>query len=173
MDPSVLAPSMTAANREATAWGTPMFVTEFGCDQSLTRGPLWIAAELDLQDRFLTASTAWELSQRGAWGFYAEGDEEHAATAKTISRTYPRAVAGDLLAIERPASGHMHVTWRETAATVGLPHEVSMSLDYATDYRVLCDGVAVAFTQATGRATFVCPEKSGDRTFDVIGTPVP
>ena len=57
--------------------------------------------------------------------------------------------------------------------TKGLPHEVSMSNDYATSYAVLCDGAPVQFTAVTGRATFTCPDGAGDRTFEVVGTPVP
>jgi endoglycosylceramidase len=173
MDPKVLAPSMAAASNEATAWGTPLFVTEFGCDQSTTRGPQWISDEMDLQDQYLASSTVWEFSGRGAWGFYANGSTEHPATTKVVSRTFPRAVAGDLVAIERPAPGHLVVHWKETPETKGLPNEVAMSADYATGYQVLCDGAPVAFTQDTGRATFTCPEAAGDRTFEVVGTPVP
>ena len=156
---AVLAPSMAAANKEASAWATPLFVTEFGCDQSLTRGPLWISDELDLQDEYLASSTVWEFSGRGSWGFYSEGYDEHVETAKTVSRTYPRAVAGDL---GRRSSGPRPgtaVNWRETKETTGLPHEVSMSTDYATGYKVLCDGNEAPFTKATGRATFTCPAK--------------
>ncbi len=172
-DPSLLAPSMAHADQERAAWGTPMFVTEFGCDVSNDKGLKWISAELDLQDQWLASSTAWEFSGRGAWGFYASGTTEQTGIAKTIARPYPRAVAGDLVGIERPAPGHMTVRWRATDATKGLPHEVGMSSDYATAWQVLCDGSPVPFTQATGRATFTCPPGDGDRTFEVIGTPVP
>jgi endoglycosylceramidase len=170
-DPSVLAPSMAAANGEATAWGTPLFVTEFGCDQRTPQGPGWISAELDLQDKYLASSTIWELSDEGGWGFYANDGSEQPRTSSVVSRTFPRAVAGDLVSIERPAPGHMLVHWRQTAETAGLPHEVSMSSDYATGYSVLCDGAPVAFDAAVGRATFTCPDKAGDRTFEVVGIP--
>src|SRR5207249_2822832 len=66
-DPSLLLPSMQAASDEAAAWATPIFVTEFRCDQSVPRGPKWFAAELDLQDRFLASSTAWAW-EPGGWG---------------------------------------------------------------------------------------------------------
>ena len=176
MDPTVLEPSMQNAANEAAAWGTPLFVTEFGCDQSTSRGALWLSAELDLQDRFLASSTAWEYSGPGAWGFRGSNEVEWPATVKTMARTYPRAIAGDLVAIERPAPGHMLVRYNQTARTAGLPHEVSMSSDYATGYQVLCDGAAVTFTAATGRATFTCPvgsDASAEHTFEVIGTPLP
>jgi hypothetical protein len=172
-DPAVLAPSMSAASDEATAWATPLFVTEYGCSQAAARGPKWLDAELDLQDRALASSTVWEFSARGDWGFFASDGTEHAMTAKVVSRTFPRAVAGDLLAIERPSPGHLLVRWRATAKTRGLAHEVSMSSSYATAYRVLCDGAEVPFTAAIGRATFTCADGNGDRTFEIIGTPLP
>ena len=173
MDPSRLEPSMASASKEAAAWGTPLFVTEFGCDQSTPQGPVWMAAEQDLQDRYLASATAWEYSGQGSWGFRDSNGVEWPATVKTMSRTFPRAVAGDLLSIERPAPGDMIVHYRETAGTAGLPHEVSMSASYATGYQVSCDGAAVPFTQTSGRATFVCPPGDGEHTFEVRGTPVP
>ena len=49
-----------------------------------------------------------------------------------------------------------------------------MSADYASAYRVLCDGAEVPFTAMIGRATFTCPDApSTERTFEIIGTPVP
>ncbi len=171
-DPSVLAPSMAAANNEAVGWGTPLFVTELGCDQSTPQGPAWLSAELDLQDEYLASSTIWELSDKGGWGFYANDGSEQPRTSAVVSRIFPRAVAGDLLSIERPALGDMIVHWQETAATKGLPHEVSMSGDYATAYQVKCDGVTVPFTAGVGRGTFTCPEGAGERTFEVVGVPV-
>ena len=176
MDPAKLAPSMQAADAEAQSWGTPMFVTEFGCDQTLTRGPLWLNDELDLQDQYLASSTAW-AREWGSWGLYSSAGVLYPETSRVMSRTYPRAVAGDLIAIERPAPGQMHVRYAPTARTHGLPHEVSLSLRYATDYQIQCDGVPVAFdASAPGRATFTCPVPAGDtaeHSFDVIGTPVP
>ncbi len=79
------------------------------------------------------------------------------------------------MSIERPAPADMIVHWRPTTLTRGLPHEVSMAADYASAYEVLCDGAAVPFTAATGRATFVCPDADADadRTFEVKGTPAP
>ena len=175
-DPTLLAPSMMNADAEAASWGTPLFVTEFGCDQTTPQGPVWLSAELDLQDRYLASSTAW-AREWGNWGLYASDGVLFPETSRVMSRPYPRAVAGDLLAIERPDPGHMIVHWRPTARTAGLPHEVSMSSLWATGYQVLCDGAPVSFTMVgTGRATFVCPVADGDEgehTFELIGTPVP
>jgi endoglycosylceramidase len=170
-DPSVLLPSMQNASNEAAGWGTPLFVTELGCDQSVPQGPLWLSAELDLQDRFLASSTAWEWEDPGSWSIHSAPGVENVPTVRVTSRTYPRAVAGDLVAIERPAPGHLVVHYRPTDRTRGLPHEVSMSADYATGYHVSCDGAPVAFDGAPGRATFTCPATdANEHTFEVAGT---
>jgi hypothetical protein len=174
MDPAALEPSMDHASQEAAAWGTPLFVTEFGCDQSTPQGPVWMAAEQDLQDKYLASATAWEYSGEGSWGFRGSDGVEWPKTVKTMSRSFPHAVAGDLLAIERPAPGDVIVHYRPTARTAGLPHEVSMSADWATGYQVSCDGTSVPFTQTSGRATFVCSATdSAEHTFEVKGTLVP
>ncbi|MGH7684580.1 MAG: glycoside hydrolase family 5 protein, partial [Vulcanimicrobiaceae bacterium] len=176
-DPSVLAPSMAAANAEATAWGTPLVITEFGCDLSQPQCALWQSAELDLQDRYLASSTIWEWAGPGTWTLYDDTGAFHAGAAKITSRTFPRAVAGTIVSITRPAPGDLVVKYTTTPKTESLEHEVSMSPVYATGYSVTCDGVSVAFTQAIGRATFVCPNgpaaADGTHTFEVVGTPVP
>ncbi|HEY3819628.1 MAG TPA: cellulase family glycosylhydrolase [Polyangiaceae bacterium] len=172
-DAGILAPSMASADQERAAWGTPMFVTEFGCDQTQPQGPVWMSDELDLQDQYLVSSTAWEFSELGAWGFQDDDGNERPTTTHIMARMFPRAVAGDLLRIERPAIGDMVVHYRPSAATAGLPHEVSLSADYVTNAAILCDGQAVPFTQLTGRATFTCTATdSNEHTFEVRGTAV-
>jgi endoglycosylceramidase len=166
-----LAPSMAHADLERAAWGTPLFVTEFGCDQTQPEGPVWMSDELDLQDQYLASSTAWEFSGLGAWGFHDDDGNERPTTTHIMARMFPRAVAGDLLQIERPAIGDMIVHYRPTTATAGLPHEVSLSADYVTSPAILCDGQPVTFTSLTGRATFVCPAAdTNEHTFEVRGT---
>jgi endoglycosylceramidase len=171
-DPNALAPSMAHADQERAAWGTPLFVTEFGCDQTLMQGPAWMSAELDLQDQYLASSTAWEFSGLGSWGFHDDNGNERPATTFAMARMFPRAVAGTIVKIARPKAGDMVVTYTANAKTRGLPHEVSLSSAYVTNAKVLCDGAPVAFTQEVGRATFVCPvNDEGQHTFEVVGTP--
>ncbi len=89
-----------------------------------------------------------------------------------MARSFPRAVAGTLLEIQRPKLGDMIVKYQAATATNGLPHEVSLSADYITSPSLLCDGKAVTFTQATGRATNTCPvTDEAVHTFEVVGTP--
>jgi endoglycosylceramidase len=171
-DASILAPSMAHAALEQAAWGTPMFVTEFGNDVTQPQGLVWMSDELDLQDQYMVSSTAWEFSGLGSWGFHDANGDEQPGLAAIMSRTFPRAVAGDLLQIERPAIGDMIVHYRPSTATMGLPHEVSLSTAYFTNPTITCDGQPIAFTQLTGRATFVCPvSDTNEHTFEVVGTP--
>ena len=168
-DPSMLSASMTAAAQEAAAWGTPLFVGEFGIDQTLERGPLYLMAELDLQDQFLASSTVWVWRETGYWGLKDADGVERDATVQAVTRPYPRAVAGDLLAIERPAPGALRVRYRANDRIAGQPNEVGLSSAQFSDYEIRCDGVAVPFVRHTGRGEFSCPGGSGERTFDVIG----
>ncbi len=174
MDPAALSPSWQHAELERAGWGTPLFVTEFGTDQTMAVGPAWMSAELDLQDQYLASSTAWEYSGRGNWGFFGSDGQEHPATTHIMARMFPRAVAGTILKIARPKPGDMIVTYQADAATNGLPHEVSLSADYVTGATITCDGATPKDdTRATGRATFTCPlADSGVHTFEVVGTPV-
>jgi hypothetical protein len=164
---------MSHADQERAGWNTPLFVTEFGCDQTTPQGPVWMSTELDLQDQYIASSTAWEFSGLGSWGFHDDNGNEYPATTKVMARMFPRAVAGTIVKIARPKPGDMVVTYTANAKTRGLPHEVSLSSAYVTGAKVLCDGAPVALTQDVGRATFVCPvNDDGQHTFEVVGTPV-
>jgi len=171
-DPEALRPGMESAEREAESWGTPLFIGEYGCNVAEPRGNKWMDAELALQDRLLASSTAW-AREWGSWGLFDDDGVERAATVHVVARPYPRAIAGDLLAIERPEPGHLLIRWRETDRTRGLPHEVSMSDAYATGWEVRCDGVRVEVTRAPGRGEFICPPGAGERVIDVVATPLP
>jgi len=175
-DPSVLAPSMQNAVKEAAAWGTPLFVTEFGCDQSTSDGPAWMKDELDLQDQMLASSTAWAW-EPGSWGIRHYDGQGNIVywpdTIAVVSRPYPRAVAGDLVAIERPSPDDMIVRYRTNASVTSATHEVSASPDYFSSYSILCDGApAQDVVQSLGRATFTCgaPGPNEDHAFEIRGT---
>jgi endoglycosylceramidase len=171
-NPAELAPSMQHASLEQAGWKTPLFITEFGCDQTTPQGPKWMSAELDLQDQYLASSTAWEFSGLGSWGFHDDSGNEYPQTTYVMSRMFPRAVAGTLLKIERPSPGDMVVTYQASPATNGLPHEVSLSNAFITGPTITCDGKPVPNDQLIGRATFTCPvTDSGVHTFEVVGTP--
>jgi hypothetical protein len=170
-DPAVLLPSMQAASDEAKAWGTPLFVTEFGCDQGGDKGPKWLAAEHDLQDRFLASSTQWIWEENGSWGLRDASRTERPATASALSRGFPRAIAGDVLAIEHPEAGRLRVRYRATERTKGLAHELSASSAWVASYQTLCDGVEVPHDAQPGRAVVTCPYAPGEHTVELVGVP--
>jgi hypothetical protein len=173
-DPSLLTASMTNAMAEASAWATPLFVTEFGCDQSWSTGADWIRYELDLQDQMLASSTAWAW-EPGSWGIRYEDASGNIVywpdTLAVVSRPYPRAVAGDLESVERPFADQMIVHYRTNPSVTSAVHEVSASPDYFSSYSILCDGAPAAnVVQLTGRATFTCTSTApGEHTFEIDG----
>ena len=173
-DPEALRPSMENAELERQEWGTPLFIGEYGCNVAEPRGVKWMAAELALQDELLASSTAW-AREWGDWGLFDDAGVERAELARVVAQPFPRAIAGDLLAIERPAAGHLRIRWRETDRTRGLAHEVSMSEAHGTGWEVSCDGVRVDVIRAPGRGEFVCVPTggSGERVIDVTSTPLP
>lgn len=174
-DPAVLLPSMQAASDEAAAWAVPLFIGEFGCDQAIARGPVWIAEELDLQDRFLASSTAWVWAETNAWGANDGDKVERRETIRVMSRPYPRRIAGTIVAIERPTPDVLRVRYTATARTAGLPHELSASADHITDVTVHCDGAETAHTALTGRVEVICPSaaEGTEHTVELHGTLVP
>ena len=171
-DPAVLAPSMASAAQEAQGWGTPLFIGEFGTDQSVDRGPRWLEAELDLQDQYLASGTIWVWRETGVWGLVDSDGNPRPATVRVVSRPYPRAVAGDLVGIERPGPGLLRVRYRATGATASVPHEVSASTDYRTSFEVRCDGARVPVTHFTGRVEFTCPAAGDEHVFELAGAAV-
>ncbi len=170
---SLLDPSMTNAVAEAAGWQAPLFVTEFGCDQSQSLGPDWLSHELDLQDQTLTSSTAWAW-EPGSWGIrYWDASNKlqyWPDTVSVMSRPYPRAVAGDIISIERPTPQQMIVHYRAYDSVATLPHEVSASSDYFSSFAITCDGIPIGnVTRSLGRATFTCPYSLGEHTFEIAG----
>lgn len=173
-DPNVLTESMLLAEDEAAAWQTPLFIGEFGCDQAIARGPRWLEAELDLQDRVLASSTAWVWAETNSWGANDGSKVERRETIRVMSRPYPRAIAGDIVSIERPTRNVMRVTYTATDRTAGLPHELSASEDHIVNVVTRCDGVETAHTAETGRVLVTCPGASGtEHVIELEGTLVP
>jgi endoglycosylceramidase len=170
-NPASLEASMVHAEAEAAAWNTPMFVTEYGCDQSVDRGPKWIDAELDLQDRFLASSTMWVFREAGTWSLSSNDRVEREATARALARPYPRAVAGELLAIERPSPTSMKLRYRATPKTAGLAHVIAVSPEAFASYTLSCDGVQAQGVDYAGWAEVTCPSSGeGEHVLELVGT---
>ncbi len=168
-DPKVLEKSMLGALEEAQAWQTPLFVTEFGCDQSIPRGPRWLHEEMKLQDRTLASATAWQR-EPGDWGIYDKQGVLRPVTAALVGRSWPRAIAGDLLAIERPSAESMTIRFRGAEVTGRADHDVSVTDAYWKTVSIACDGAPVTPAKAVGHVTFRCGTTSGEHTITLSGT---
>lgn len=168
-DPKVLEASVLRAEDEAATWQTPMFITELGCDQSIARGPRWLHEELKLQDRVLASSTVWQR-EPGDWGLYDNDGKLRPVTAAVVGRSWPRAIAGNLLAIERASATSMTIRFTGTSVTESADHDVSVSDAYWKTVTIQCDGAAVTPVKHTGHVTFRCGSATGDHTITLTGT---
>ena len=173
-DPAVLAPSMENAAADASAWGVPLLVGEWGIDPANPHANEWITAELDLQDRVRAHSTfwLWEEISSGHWGLYdGESDVpggERVARTTALSRIFARAVPGRVLEhTVDPATDALRLRYR--------PHgEGSLELfvparRHPDGVTVLCDGrpTTAHWEPSTGVATFRCPRATGERLVEV------
>ncbi len=143
--------------------GTPMFVTEFGCDQTQTRRARRLdeRGELDLQDQYMVSSTAWEFSQASGRGASATRTATSTRRRRTpcrgCSRERWRATS---LQIERPSSaGDMIVSTTAPRPPPPGCRTRSRSRRRSSPARSSPADVASrrTVTPLTGRATFVCP----------------
>jgi endoglycosylceramidase len=172
-NPAELEPSMAAAAREATAWGAPLLVGEYGIDPNAPNADAWIAAELDLQDRLRAHSTfwLWEETSSGHWGLYdgesADGGERIGRTT-VLSRVYARAVPGRVL----------EHTFDAAANTLRLRYQVRggallelfvPARRYPAGFVVRCDGAPANPTPGSLAGTFTlrCGRGRGERLVEL------
>lgn len=105
-DAGMLLPSMKAADEEARAWGAPLLIGEFGITPHTADGLAWIAAEIDLQNRFLAHSAfwVWKENSQGSWGLFdaVTGGtwKPRAAAVRALTSPFPAEVEGELLGLE-------------------------------------------------------------------------
>ena len=90
-------------------------------------------------------------------------------TAAVVGRSWPRAIAGDLLAIERPTAERTTIRFRGTAVTERADHDVSVSDAYWKTVSISCDGQPVTPTKASGHVTFRCGTASGEHVIALEG----
>jgi hypothetical protein len=94
-----LRPSIDNARAEATAWGTPLFIGEFGIGPDATNFDLYLRYQYDLQDEYFASSTfwLWKEESQGLWGLHdrtPDGWSERAAMIAEVSRPYFERISG-------------------------------------------------------------------------------
>jgi len=172
-DPALLAPSMERAAAEATGWGAPLLVGEYGIDPASPVANRWITAELDLQDRLRAHSTfwLWEEISSGHWGLYdgesADGGERVGRT-HALSRVYARAVPGTV--VEHTFDDAANTLRLRYQARGRAPLELFVPpRRYPNGFVLRCDGrpMPVPRTAKDGVVQLRCGRGDGERLVEV------
>src|SRR5262249_3830796 len=177
-DTTALVNSMHAAAAEAAAWGTPLFVGEYGIDPTHPLANQWITASLDLQDEVRAHSTfwLWEEISSGRWGLFdgesSEPGGERIARTTALSRVYARAVPGRVLEHRFDAAANtLRLRWQ--AGGRGPVELFVPSRRFPNGAAIACDGAAVDTTPDpdSGVARFRCGRGSGEHLAEVAPAP--
>ncbi len=164
--PEDLEPSMQAARAEATAFGTPLLIGEFGVAPT-TDAPnvLWAEVQAQLHDRYFASNAfwVWKEHSQASWGLYDHDETTGAWTERPhviawVSRIHVARIAGTPRAVESSRAGDaLRVEIEPNSATTA-PHVVYIPERFAASARVQCDGAEVAVTRApsTGLVEVAC-----------------
>lgn len=160
--PEDLEPSVRGAREEADAWGTPLFIGEYGIGPDYLNADLWIGLENELHDRYLASNAfwVWKEQSQGSWGVF-DFDEttgawtERDQVVRWISRVHAARIAGEVVACEFDhESGALHLETRGARA----PHEVYVPERASATFEVRCNGDVIAAVRdaATGLVSVTC-----------------
>jgi len=163
LEPEHLEPSVRGTRAEATAWGTPLFLGEFGLGPNDPNADLWMGVQAELHDRYLASNAfwVWKEQSQASWGVFdwdAASDTwtERPQVVAWISRVHAARIAGEVIAntYDRD-TGALRLEVRGAGAT---PHLVYVPERAAATFTVMCDGDAESPTRddATGLVEVVC-----------------
>jgi hypothetical protein len=147
------------ARAEATAWGTPLYIGEYGIGPNMTNSNLWMQYQQELTDEYLASSAfwLWKEDSQGSWGVFDKvGDDwvERPQMLNWISRIYPQHIAGKDVAL---AYDGITRTMTLTSSGSGT-HVVYVPEANASSFTATCDGTAQTPTRdaATGTIEVSC-----------------
>jgi endoglycosylceramidase len=137
--------SAHGAHDEAEAWGTPLFVSEHGCDSNAL-GEAWTSRLFDDFDQDRVSSTYWiwnpGLLTRNSDGSFAFTDG--GKVLATLSRPYAPAVGGDIDSVRWDSSaGELTVAFHGHRGVPAI-HDVYWNQGTPA---ITCDGAATAATR--------------------------
>lgn len=156
------------AVREATAWGSALFVGEWGYDPSGTRAEDYYATQVDLFDEHgeSWAYWVWKEQSQGSWGLHSFDAATGAWTERPMVRralSRPRAerVAGwPRFMRYDPVARRFELRFDgDPALTAPTELYVPEPADFASSFALSCDGVAVDAPReaSTGLVAVSCP----------------
>jgi hypothetical protein len=152
--------SVQAARDEATAWHTPMVITEYGIGPTMPNADLWMGVEAQLHDRYLASDAfwLWKEESQGSWGVfdYTGGTwTERPQVVAWISRIHAARISGTVVANDYDyTTGALHLeTHGATSA-----HDIYIPERAAASFAITCDGAAMSATRepSTGLVTVAC-----------------
>ncbi len=141
----VLEPSVRAAREEADAWGTPLWIGEFGAAPTDDAAHAkWIQSEELLHDRYLASNAfwVWKEDSQGSWGLFSKdtsGWIERPNIIGWVSRVRVARYASTPRLVEPSIAGDaVHV---ELAGGGSAPNLVYIPERFAATTAITCDGV--------------------------------
>lgn len=155
-----LRPSVDNARAEADAWGTPLFIGEWGIGTTTTNADNWIAWESELHDEMFASSAfwLWKEESQGRWGVHDYDDATGAWTERPqvvawVSRFYPQRIDGDPTRL-----GYDAATETMELEATGAAHVIYVPERHAGRFALACDGspVEAARDAATGTVEVTC-----------------
>lgn len=148
--------SVLAARAEAEAFGTALFIGEFGNDPNTEIGMAWIEAEVALFDEVKASWAFWVYEEwsQDVWGLYDQNEGPsrgglRPAVSELVARPFPQAVDGDLRALSYDGDAR---TLRVEIDAAG-PGEHLLSaptLVYPQGVSVTCDGADAPVNEDAG-----------------------
>lgn len=104
--------SVSAARDEATAWGTPLMIGEYGIGPTQVNADLWMGYSAAVHDKYLASDAFWvwrEISQ-GGWGLYDLDGTERPQVLAWLSRPHASRIAGSTIVnTYDPATRSLHL----------------------------------------------------------------
>lgn len=153
-----LRPSIDNARAEARAWGTPLFIGEFGIGPSTTNAESWIDWQAELQDEYLASNAIWlwKEDSQGSWGLFDKvGDTwvERPQVVRWLARLQPHRIAGTPVQVRYDAAaGTLSI---DSSGTGGRAHEIYVPVETAPT--ITCNGMTVTATRDPGTGIIEVP----------------
>ncbi len=162
--PGDLAGSVELARAEAAAWGTPLWVGEYGVGPDTPNADLWMGVENELFDRHLASRAfwLWKEQSQGSWGLYDWDGAvwtERPRVVGWLSRVRAERIAGEV--VENRWDRTTGALRLEVApgSTGGVPHAVYIPEAAAATFTATCDGAPLTGAvrpAATGVIELAC-----------------
>ncbi|UJR78297.1 cellulase family glycosylhydrolase [Sandaracinus amylolyticus] len=163
-----LRPNVERGLMEASLFGVPMFVGEWGIRPDSPGSDDYVRFMHELFDETFTSATVWlwKENSQGSWGFHDYDPEggaftERDAVVRAHARVYAEAVAGEPMSMRYDLDARrFELVYEGRADDAPSVVYVPDASYFASSFAVRCDGRAIEPTPArdaaTGRVEIVC-----------------